>query len=1728
MDRLSGYEALTQIYESSNSRVYRALRTEDRQLVILKVLNTDYPTPDQLRRYRQEYYLTNQLRVTNIIKAYGLAEWSRTLVMTLEDFGGISLKDWLVKYPQGLNVEEFLPVAVKILNGLGQLHSNDIIHKDINPANIVINPKTGVIKLIDLGISTQLSRENPILETPNVLEGTLSYLSPEQTGRMNRMLDYRTDFYSLGVTFYELLTGRCPFVSDDAMELVHCHLAKQPISPYVWARSSRRDIPKAISDIVMKLMAKNAEDRYQSASGLNADLETCLEYWHAKRRLVKITPMPKNALRRTSYRERIASFTLGRNDVSDQFQIPQKLYGREQEIAALIAAFARIVSPCIDDKESDRDTIDASVKSTKRPVAELILVTGYSGIGKSSLVQELYKPITAQRGHFISGKFDQFQRNVPYSAIVNAFTGLLKQLLGEPEAILQQWRDRLLAALGANGQVVIDVIPEVELVIGTQPPVPSLAAIESQNRFNLVFQHFIQSFCRLDHPLVLFLDDLQWADIATLSLIERLLGDSQIDYLLMIGAYRDNEVSTGHPLTLAIEQLHQKGANLEQIALPPLRLKHVEQMIADTLHTKAQLVKDLAELVMCKTEGNPFFANEFLKTLYIENLLAFDLTSGIWQWDLARIEAKGFTDNVVELMVGRLQKLPQVVQEILSLAACLGSKFELEILSLMRNCNDAEVFVDLKIALGKGFIQARSQFDRNLLIQDYQFEHDRIQQAAYSLLSSVQQAQTHYRIGQILCQHLSPETLEEELFTVVNHLNYGAGLTADRTERDHLAQLNLRACLKARDASAYQAAHEYAEIGLNFLSTDAWQQQYETTLILHELAAEVASLCGEFDQMHQWVAAVIDRAKTAVDLVSVYIVKIRALASQNKPLDAISCGQLILEKLGVKFPDRPTKIDIQQAVQEINALIGERSIEDLFDLDRMIDVEKLATIRVLASILAACYVTGSPLFPLVTALQVNLSIQYGNSPTSAISYASYGIVLCNFLQNVSTATQFGRLAYRLASISNAKNIRCQTLMIVGFFLHHRSSHLRETLSIEQTAYQVGLETGDLEYSGYSVYVFSLNSYWCGQPLAVLEPKIRAHCQQLFALKQLTASNYCSLYWEAMLSLQGNSDQTELVFNNQMRSQQLVTQSLEINDLIRVFSFYLLAAMLKLLAADIAGASTAANLARQYIAGGLGTISEVEFYFYDSLIALASIHEPVIADTKFEFKLQQIEANQSELLHWAEHAPMNYLHKWQLVEAEKYRIFGKNAEAIELYDRAIAGAKAEEYLQEEALGNELAAKFYLNWGKVTIARAFMLEAQYGYLCWGATAKVKQLDTDYPELLRAPAHEALSHSRQTPKTTTSSSSGAELDLATVMKASQAIATEIVLGNLLQTLMRILLENAGAQTGCLLLHKSSASGELGTFEIAARSSTDLDIASISQPIADVLPETIIHYVTRSRESVLLDCAVASGNFAHDSYIQSVKPRSVLCYPLIDRGKLVGIVYLENNLTSGAFTANRIELLQLLSGQAAIALENALLYAEKTEYTRTLEQKVSDRTAELQRANQELLKLANLDGLTQIPNRRHFDTFFTKEWQRHLREQKILTLILIDIDYFKLYNDYYGHQGGDDCLIQVAQLIAKICQRPGDMVARYGGEEFAVILPSTHSNGGVVVAESIQKAISSLAIPHAKSEISDYITLSLGIASLIPTPETSAEDLIAHADRALYSAKHKGRNRAIVYMRS
>ncbi|HAG84466.1 MAG TPA: serine/threonine-protein kinase PknK, partial [Cyanobacteria bacterium UBA12227] len=718
--------------------------------------------------------------------------------------------------------------------------------------------------------------------------------------------------------------------------------------------------------------------------------------------------------------------------------------------------------------------------------SEFMLVAGYSGIGKSVLVQEIYKPIIQKRGYFISGKFNQFQRDIPYSAVVNAFVGLVRQLLTETEVSLQQCREKILAALGNNTQVIIDVIPEVELIVGKQPPVPELRGTESQNRFNRVFQNFIRVFCEKEHPLVIFLDDLQWVDSATLKLIELMITDSETKYLFLIGAYRNSEVNQTHPLMMTLEKLKQEGITINQITLAPLKLEPINQLIAETLHTDTASVKPLAKLVLRKTLGNPFFVNEFLRTLQAENLLVFNLEQYIWKWDIAQIEAKGITDNVVELMINKVKKLPNSTQENLCLAACIGANFDLKSLSIICKKASKNIYNELVTAIQSGLIIPISELDEQLLIQDYKFLHDRVQQAAYALIDENQKQVIHLQIGRNLLQKATSETLTEKLFEIIDHLNFSINSVTDQEERLEIAKLNFLAGKKSKTATAYNAALKYLIIGIEFLATQSWEYQYDLTLAMHEEIVEVSYLCGDFDATERWTTVVQQRAKNILDQVKIYEIKIQTCAAQARQIEAIDTGLQLLELLGVNLPKSPRQLDIHQRLEETKAYFREKNIEKLSNLPLMTDSKKNAAMRILSSIAASAYIAIPGLFPMIVCEQVNLSLKYGNSLFSGFGYALYGIVLNRVVNDSELAYQLGQLALNIVEKFSAKELECKTtFQVAGLALIHGRYQVKEILLLFQKTYQSGIENGDFEYASYAALQICQISFFCGQELTDL-------------------------------------------------------------------------------------------------------------------------------------------------------------------------------------------------------------------------------------------------------------------------------------------------------------------------------------------------------------------------------------------------------------------------------------------------------------------------------------------------------------------------------------------------------------------------------------------------------------------------------------------------------------------
>ena len=1531
--RLPGYKIGENIYEGMRTLVYRGTRLSDSLKIVIKFLRHSYPSFSELVQFRNQYAITKNLNSAGIVRPLSLERYGNGYALVTPDLGAISL-DKAVAEDELLDLGSYLAIAIQLAEILQELDRQRVIHKDIKPANILIKPETKEVKLIDFSIASLLPREAQEIKNFNALEGTLAYISPEQTGRMNRGIDYRSDFYSLGVTLYQLLTGVLPFSSSDPMELVHCHISQQPIPPAatnpVSPTNRVSEIPPVVSDIVMKLMAKNAEDRYQSALGLKLDLENCLKQWQET--------------------GNIEAFELATRDISGRFLIPEKLYGRETEVQTLLAAFERI----------------ANGKT------EMMLVVGFSGIGKTAVVNEVHKPIVKQRGYFVKGKFDQLNRNIPFSAFVQAFRSLMGQILGESDAELQKWKRKILEAVGTNGQVLIDVIPELENVIGKQPAAPELSGSAAQNRFNLLFEKFIAAFTTKEHPLVIFLDDLQWSDSASLNLIEVLMGNSNTGYLLLLGAYRDNEVFPAHPLMLTLAELARQEAAIYTINLAPLYLHHINQLVADTLSCQLEKSQRLTELVCQKTQGNPFFTTQFLKGLHEDELITFNLDLGYWECDLVRVRDAALTNDVVEFMAGRLQKLSATTQQVLKLAACIGNQFDLETLAIASEGKQEEVASHLWRALQEGLVlpisEAYKFFQGSLaesnletITAGYRFLHDRVQQAAYSLIPDDQKQTAHYRIGQLLLEKIPPSHREERIFELVGQLNYGTALIREQPARDELAQLNLIACRKAKAATAYEAGRNYAEMGLALLGKQGWESNYEMTLEYHDLAAELASLCGEWEAMAESIQIVMTKAKSVLDRVNVYRTKIVAKTYQNELLEGIAIGKEVLQALGVTFPDSPDESDIQQAAGEIDKAIGDREIRELVELPVMADSQQKAIVEIANLISTPAYLCGSSvLYILLIAKIIAISLQYGNTSTAADSYTIYATVVCNIFKNVNKGIEFAELALELIAKLDDKATKAALMIPMTVSIWPRKGHVRETVPALRDNYVLALETGRLEMAGHSAHGIGLYALFSGLSLSETEQELQSYIPQLVQLNQLATARHCRICRQVCLNLLGTTSHPDLLAEDTAQENELLDRLSRSNDLMGLSTLSLYKLMLCYLFGDIDSALAAALEAKKYAIGTMGMMTQPCLYFYDSLTAIAGWEHQSLSSSE---ALERVAENQAELQdYWIPSAPMNFKHKWHLVEAEKNRILGDKIEAIEHYDRAIAGAQANEYVQEEALANELAAKFYLDWGKEKVAAGYMTDAYYCYARWGAKAKTDQLSEKYSQLLVPILQQSrlqLLHSGETVTSTltqTASPSNSKtdfmLDWTTAMKAAQSLSSEIHLDKLVSALMKAAMENAGADGGILLLRQSS------DWQIAARCSGDL---CSSEAAEGALPRSVINKVKHSEKIIIVNDLPRDTQFAAEPYLLQGQPKSFLCAPIRNQGKLIGILYLENHLAVGAFTCDRVELLCMLCSQAAISLENARLYQQSQDYAQKLEKSLAD----LQQAQLQLVQSEKMSAL-------------------------------------------------------------------------------------------------------------------------------------------------------------------
>jgi len=1494
--QIADYLIRETLYQGSKFFVYRAKKTDSNIVYILKALGKKsvhyFKTVLGLQN---EYNLLTQITSAYVIKPVKWIDTKNFTALVLEDINGKDFTRELRDAP--FSVNQFMKFALKIAIGLTDIHRKNIIHQDISPSNIIWNSETGKLQIIDFDIATKYDIKISHSGNPEKLQGTLPYISPEQTGRMNRTVDHRTDLYSIGVIFYEMLTGKCPFVYLDPMEVVYSHLARDPEPPHF----INDKIPRPLSDILLKLLSKNAEDRYQSAEGLKHDLEMLqkvflnLEDW--------------------------SSIHLGKKDFSGKLQIPEKLYGREQEIKQLLNSYHRV-------------SLGAK---------EMLLVAGYSGTGKTALVNEINRPITRDRGYFIGGKFDQLHRTVPYSAFIQALNHLCQLLLSEDQDVLAKWKSNIMQAVGELGKILTDILPQLEFIIGRQPNIPEVGGEEAEKRFNYIFQRFFQVISSKEHPIVVFIDDLQWADFASLNLLKVLMDDKQNQYLLLIGAYRDNEVSLSHPLIATIEEIQQEHGKLATISVRNLSAEHLLEWLQDTLRIVTnQKLERLAHLIYQKTQGNAFFTIQFLENLYKENLLYFDFKQFTWVYDITKMEKQNITDNVIDLLVGRILTLPKRVQEALKLASCIGNVFDLDTLTVILEREKTVHQKTLETALTERLIYPLGE-------EKYKFVHDRIQQAAYSLTADKDKKPLHLKIGRLLLKTYDildgSKTIEDigdaeqHIFTIVNHLNIGIDLIENLQEKLKLAELNLIAEQHARRSGAYKFAQDYMQKSLFLLPSDCWQQHYDLTLSIFNEAIQVSYLCGNFQEVESLVKTLLEYSPNILDQRVAYEYLMHSFISQNQPDIGIKTLLDVFKKLGVDI-QFSGETETELMLHKVHEILTHKGEDTLKYLPVMRDPEKELALRFFVIGMTAIIYARQDLLPFITCKMMELSLNHGFTYETPFVFVTYGMVI-NTLGDTSGAYKIGKLSMGLLERISANEINKPKMnyMIYAYLLGWKEHYKELGKRLKQNC-QFALNVGDNEYLGYCLSNISFFLNRTDTEVGALNAMLQVNEEILVQVKQPISIIFSKIERESNSNLLGEKQNpAALEINSEENLPESITNIINFSISNRkIFLSYLFDDYTHI-AEYIRDAEKYWAIIQVHL-----VFWKVDFHFY---IPLAYLQLYTRTETKADKKnyLKKAKESIATMKKWADFGPVNFLHKYYMMQAELYRVAGKNHQAAEYYDKAIEKAFENEYINEAAMANELAAKFYMKNGRDKLATFYFMEAKNCYHRWGAKAKVKHLEDNYPKYL-SPRISGSTLSRGTIFSSAGGSTTAfALDIRTILKASQTLSSEVELKLLLEKMMQIVIQNAGAQRGLFIESKAQQ------LLVQAEGSTE-QVSDILQALpigSDKAPLSVINYVFRSKQQMVFDNISKDINYSKDSYIKRNQPKSVVCSPVLRKGEFSFIIYLENNLVEGAFTPARLEILNMLSTQIAISIENAELYEN-------LEETVKKRTIALKKTNNKL----------------------------------------------------------------------------------------------------------------------------------------------------------------------------
>lgn len=1460
---IPGYTIDESLNEDNSWHLLRGVRIEDNFPVLIRAIRSQSPEPYHAHQLVSEFDILQEINIPGVLKACDLIADSDGALLVLEDTGGTLLSTVLES--NRLDLNQFFNIACQITSTVAELHGQGIVHTQLRPDLIFLGKDSQEVWISGFYHAVNLNADEPVGYSPS--EGVLAYIAPEQTGRIEAEIDHRTDLYLLGILFYEMLTGKPPFEASDPIELIHAHLARIPIRPC----DVDAKIPDPLSDMVMRLLMKKPAERYKSARGVLADLGECeVQY------------------KRTGT---VASFTLAQFDRPENFEIPEKLYGRTEELKQLLDVFDQV----------------------HQGGSKLLLVAGYSGVGKTSLIQHIRGSVVEKRAYFVSGKYDQLERSNPYSAILQAFLELVKQILTETDAEIDRWKQRILAALGVNAQVVVDVIPELELIIGKQPPVPELKPVESQNRFNFYFHNFITALADPERPLVLFLDDLQWASGASMRLYQSWVTGKNINGLLMIGAYRDNEVDTTHPLKSVIRELREAGDRLDEIDLKPLDIDSVSKIIQDTLGGSAEELLPLARSVHKKSDGNPFFARSFLRSLYEEGQLYFDQKAARWNWDIDAINKVSATDNVVDLMSRKINRLPRKAQDVIQLAACIGNRFALTTLATACGQSAEKTLHQLEQTISDGLIE---QQDAQYLT----FYHDRVQEAAYGMIIKSQREKIHYQIGSLLQASVNAAELDEQIFEIVNHLNHGSTLIQDSNERASLAELNLQAGLKAKSSTAFGSAYAYFSKGIELLPANPWKNQYELAFDLHREHSESAYLSGKFDEAEQGFSLLMDKARSKREQGIIYNLRIIQYENLSRFTEAAALGREAVALFDIYFPDdddeKLAQVDVE--IQTIQEKLANKPVADLVHLPVMQDPDVKICIKLLMTMWAPNYISGDiSMTMLIAACMVRLSLENGNAEESAYGYVTHGINVAARTNDYIRAYEYGQLALSVNHALDDRTARAKVNHMFSCYIGPWREHINECFKYSRAGYAAGIESGDFTYGGYSGFHESWHALFGGMELERYIEEYSAKLQFLSGNQYQSIADAHQLMLQWGRCLQGQTD-TPLSLNGDEFTEQGYLDAYQ--EVPFFIAFYYVAKLnISYLMQDYQAAMHFAEQAEKVIFGVRGMIWDAWLCFYHAL-ALAAVSDTLNPDQKIA-ALEKIESLKNRMRLWADNAPQNFAQQYNLIQAEVARLSGNPDAAANHYEHAIELARDNEFINIEALACQLAGKFWMQRGRQSIAVAYLRDSAGRYRQWGAHGITAQLNDTYPDLI-------VPHESQI--SSVSESSPDSLDIEAILKASQAISGEMIMDQLFERLMQIVLEDAGAERGLLLCPDGDG------WRVDATGAVEDGDVSLNISLADsssqIWSSGVINYVNHTREYLLSGDAQKDNRLTGDRYIRDQSIRSVLCVPILQQQELTAMLYLENNLMTDAFTRERVLVVQALAAQAAIALKNAQLYSDVT----------------------------------------------------------------------------------------------------------------------------------------------------------------------------------------------------